>query len=79
MLADETMNTIQVNFHEVGRDKRSWSANLAAPLSTRAIAKEAKRGASLMSSCVGAEFTEATTAGEIIVGGFRTVGAFTVG
>lgn len=73
------MNTIKVKFHEVGRDKRSWSANLSAPLSERAIAKEAKSVARLLSSCVDAELNETRTAGVIIVGGFRTVGTFTVG
>lgn len=42
------------------------------------LAKEAKRGASLMSSGVDVELNDDCSAGIVIVGGFRAVGNFTI-
>jgi len=67
-----------IHFKEVGRDKKSWSKKFPSSITEDAIAREAKRGAGLMSSCVDAEIYEQGDGGEIIVGGMRTVGTFTI-
>jgi hypothetical protein len=67
-----------INYIEVGRDKRSWSKTFASEVSEDEIAIEAKRGGRLMSSCVHAEFNDSANGGLIVVGGFRTVGTFTI-
>jgi hypothetical protein len=69
---------MKIHFKDVGRDKRSWSQDFGNAATQEEIAKAAKRGAGLMSSCVDAEIYEQGDGGEIIVGGFRTVGTFTI-
>jgi hypothetical protein len=67
-----------VHFSKVGRDKRSWSKDFGKTITDSAIAKEAKRGAGLMSSDVDAITNDDGSSGDIIVGGWRTVGTFTI-
>lgn len=69
---------MHVHFKEVGRDKMTWTKDFGAEVNEEAIAKEAKRGAGLMSSDVEAEIHESGHHGEIYVGGFRLVGTFTI-
>jgi len=67
-----------INFIEVGRDKKSWSKSFPKGATEDQIATEAKRGGSLMSSCVDAIIDDSGHGGEIIVGMMRTVGTFTI-
>lgn len=69
---------MKVNFHEVGRNKKSWSYELK-EVTEDAIAREAKRNGGLLSSIVEAEIHDNGKTGEIIVGGWRSVGQFTIG
>jgi hypothetical protein len=69
---------MKIHFKEVGRDKRSWTQDFSNTATEDEIAKAAKRGAGLMSSCVDAAIYEQGDGGEIVVGGFRTVGTFTI-
>lgn len=66
---------ITIKFQEVGRDKRSWEKSFK-EVNEDQIAKEAKRGAGLMSSDVDAEINDIGSAGVILVGGWRAVGTF---
>lgn len=68
---------MKIHFKEVGRDKRSWTAEHKSP-SDVWIAKEAKRGAGLMSRDIDVEMNECLSAGVVIVGGWRQVGTFTI-
>lgn len=68
---------MKVRFNEVGRDKRSWVADISKP-SEQAIAREAKRGGGLMSREVDAEICDSAAGGIITVGGWRVVGTFTL-
>jgi len=67
-----------VHFSNVGRDKKSWSKDFGKSATDTTIAKEAKRGASLMSSDVDVEMNDDHSAGAVIVGGWREVGTFTI-
>ena len=67
-----------VHFLEVGRDKKSWSKDFGDSAHESAIAREAKSGARLMSSDVDVEINDGYSAGAVIVGGWRTVGTFTI-
>ena len=69
---------MKVSFKQVGRDKRSWEKDFGNQVTESQIAKEAKRGASLMSSEVDAEIDESGHAGAIFVGGWREVGTFVI-
>jgi hypothetical protein len=66
-----------IHFSKVGRDKKSWTAEIKNP-SNSAIAKEAKRGGWLMSREVDVEMNDDCSAGVVIVGGWRKVGSFTI-
>ena len=66
-----------IHFSNVGRDKSSWTAEIKNP-SESALAKEAKRGGRLMSRDVDVELNDDCSAGVVIVGGWRTVGSFTI-
>lgn len=68
---------MKIHFKEVGRDKRSWTAESKSP-SESWLAKEAKRGAALMSSGVDVILNDLGTSGVILVGGWRQVGTFTI-
>ena len=68
---------MKIHFKEVGRDKRSWTAESKSP-SESWLAKEAKRGAALMSSDVDATLSDSGASGIILVGGWRQVGTFTI-
>jgi hypothetical protein len=67
-----------VHFHSVGRDKKTWSKSFGAKVTESQIAKEAKSSARLMSSDVDAITNDDGSSGDIIVGGWRTVGTFTI-
>lgn len=69
---------MKINFFNIGRDKRSWIKEAHGPLNLSAIAKEAKRGGGLMSSCVDAGIDDSGQIGCILVGGWREVGRFTI-
>jgi len=69
---------MKIHFKDVGRDKRSWTEDFPKTATEQQIAKAAKRGAGLMSSCVDAEIHEQGDGGKIYVGGFRPVGTFTI-
>lgn len=68
---------ITIKFENVGRDKKSWEKNFK-EVDEFQIAMEAKRGAGLMSGIVHAEINDMGSAGVILVGGFRTVGTFSI-
>lgn len=67
---------ITVNFHEIGRDKKSWSKQFKIA-SGLAIAKEARRNGGIMSSDIDAIFADNYPVGYIIAGWSR-VGTFTI-
>lgn len=69
---------MKITYKEIGRDKRSWTKDFGKSATEDQIAKEAKRGGSLMSSEVDAEIDDSGHAGEIFVGGFRVVETFTI-
>jgi len=69
---------MKVSFKEIGRDKKSWEKEFGSTVTESAIAKEAKRGGSLMSSGVDAEIDDSGHTGTILVGGWRPVGTFTI-
>jgi hypothetical protein len=66
---------MKIHFKQVGRNKRNWTVENKNP-SESWLAKEAKRGGSLMSSDVDVEMNDDGSAGVVIVGGFREVGQF---
>lgn len=66
---------MKIHFKQVGRDKRSWTAENKNP-SESWLAKEAKRGGGLMSSDVDVEMNDDGSTGVVIVGWFREVGQF---
>lgn len=64
---------ITVKFKNVGRDKKSWTATMP-ELTKAALLKSVSRHGSILSQQVDCDIE----AGEVIVGGWRTVGKFTV-
>lgn len=68
---------ITIKFENVGREKKSWEKKFK-EVDESQIAREAKRGAGLMSSGVDAEINDMGSAGVILVGGWRTVGTFSI-
>lgn len=64
---------MKVQFRNVGRDKRSWVATVK---NERALLRAAAKP--LLSRDVGIEFSADGLGGEIIVGGYRTVGTFEI-
>lgn len=68
---------IRVNFHNVGRNKRSWSKDYL-QFDETALAKEARANGGLMSSEVDVELNDTISAGTVLVGGWRAVGTVTI-
>jgi hypothetical protein len=66
-----------LRFVGVGRGKKSWTSVLK-PVTEDGILREIRRHGGLMSRDVGAEISDDGTAGVVVVGGFREVGAFTI-
>lgn len=64
---------ITVHFKDVGRDKRTWSAEFKS-LDHKTMYREVKSKGGLMSS----DIDFCLESGSVIVGGWRTVGKFTV-
>lgn len=68
---------MKIHFKDVGRDKNNWTSECD-NLTESWIAKEAKRNGGLLSSGVEAIINDSGLAGDIIVGGWRSVGKFTI-
>lgn len=68
---------MKIQFTEVGRDKKSWTAEIK-ELTESAIVRQVKKGKAILSSGIEAILNEDGKTGYIIVGGFRTVGQFSV-
>lgn len=66
-----------VNFIDVGRDKRSWSATIKGNDILGEIASAVRKSGAIMSRSLDIELDE-DGVGEIIIGGFRTVGMFKI-
>lgn len=66
------MDKFHVTFTDVGRNKRSWEAEL--PLTESAFIRSIKLHSALMSQGIEIDFKR----GWIIVGGFRVVGHFEI-
>jgi hypothetical protein len=71
------MTAVMVEFHDVGRDKRSWTAALR-EFSQDELHAEVKRKGALRSGDIDFHYDEAANSGVVIVGGCRAVGAFKV-
>ena len=68
-----------IHFQDVGRDKLCWDEQTDNPVSMAALVLNIlKRKGCLRSRYVDVDWSEDTMSGEIIVGGFRCVGRFTV-
>lgn len=67
-----------IHFKDVGRDKKTWTAQFNKTVTELDIAREVRKSGALMSSEIDAEFDENATTGTIIVGGWRAVGKFAI-
>lgn len=68
---------MKIQFKEVGRNKKTWTAEVN-ELSESALLREIKKSGALMSRGVDVVLDDGDTSGLIIVGGWRTVGTFEI-
>jgi hypothetical protein len=66
-----------IRFLNVGRDKKSWTAEVST-LSDRTLLKEIRKHSALKSAGIDFDWNETGTGGSIYVGGLRNVGSFSV-
>jgi hypothetical protein len=71
------MSAVVVEFQDVGRAKKSWTATLQR-FTHSALYREVKRQNALGSTGIDFDYNEDEKRGLIVVGGFRVVGSFTV-
>ncbi|WP_036230222.1 hypothetical protein [Marinobacterium jannaschii] len=68
---------MKIQFIEVGPNNSSWTAEVS-ELEYEALYREVKDKAMLMSRTIDFSYDGESKSGEVIVGGFRTVGKFKV-
>lgn len=66
-----------VKFENVGRDKKTWSADVSSLSDAELIRSIRKQGA-LASRDIAFEWSEEGTSAQIYVGGFRCVGSISI-
>ena len=67
--------SITIEFKDVGRDKKTWRAEVT-DLSEQSILRALRAGGALMSRDIDLDYDPVTGCGDIIVGMIRHVGTF---
>jgi len=68
---------MQVEFLEVGRDKRTWAEEMVI-VTPEAMERSVRNNAALLSRSIDFAFAPDDSGGDIFVGGFRKVGSFRI-